>query len=204
MVIFEDMKRSIVLLFFLFGCLLVSAQDRRPFIEKGYAGEVEVGVLAKNYSYAEIATTQGYSFGQGWFIGLGASFETGFKTRDNEPGIVSLPDGGKSYTIVFPYEGDRMMRLYLDVRKTFDLGGTDAYVDVKLGSPYNLEGRTHLRRDWGESVRVSAGVVFIGHLAVSAGIDWSRVSYVSSPLSDALVTRQRQQTLPYIGVSYRF
>jgi len=198
------MKRIIVLLFFLLGCLLVPAQGRSPFFDRGYAGEVELGVLAKDYSYAEINTTQGYNFGQGWFIGLGASFETGFKARDYELGIVSLPDGVKSYTTVFPYEGDRMMRLYLDVRKTFDLGSTDAYVDVKLGSPYNLEGRSHLRRDWGESVRVSSGAVFFGHLAVSAGIDWSRISYVSSPLSDALVTRQRQQTLPYIGVSYQF
>ena len=105
----EDMKNGMKQIWKYLTAVSLSAQNKRPFYDKGYAGNVELGCLVKSYPYATLSTTHGYSFGKGWFVGLGGAFESGLYARDFEN------PGAEKY----PYEGDMMVKLFLDVRKTF-------------------------------------------------------------------------------------
>ena len=122
------MKQFILFVLCVLTAVSLSAQNKLPFYDRGYAGNVELGCLVKSYPYASLSTTQGYSFGKGWFLGLGGAFESGLYVRyfDN-PGAEK-----------FPYEGDMMVKLFLDVRKTFLLKSMGIFVDFKMGGPCNL------------------------------------------------------------------
>lgn len=195
----------------LFKCLAVSiclfsltfnglAQGRKPFYGKGYSGEAEIGILVKSYPYGTTSTTHGYCFGKGWFIGLGGSFESGFYGRQImnavEPISEDIPFEGARET-KYPYEGDMMIKIFLDLRKTFDFEDVRLFADIKYGSPLNLANPY----GFGDFVRPSLGIVFRNRLSLSAGVDWSEYPY---PTRGTDVIHPKQITLPYIGLSYLF
>ena len=191
----------VTLCFLLLPCLIATAQ-KTPFYDKGYAGDVELGVLIKGYPYASLSTTHGFCFGSGWFVGLGGAFESGLypRTIEKKPDAPPAEDGlGEVvYTVTrYPYEGDMMVKVYLDFRKTFHIRSALLFGDVKFGSPFNLA-RPY---GFGNFVRPSVGMVFGRHWAVSAGADWSSYPY---PDKGTDVVSPKQITLPYAGVSYRF
>lgn len=179
--------------------LTVSAQ-KAPFYDKGYAGDVELGFLVKGYPYASLSTTHGFCFGSGWFIGLGGAFESGLYPRTMEKTSEPVPDnwnGDGFRETRYPYEGDMMVKVFLDLRKTFQIKNTIVFADVKYGSPFNLAEPF----GFGNFVRPTMGLVFGRHWAVSAGVDWSSYPY---PDAGTDVVRPKQITLPYVGVSYVF
>lgn len=53
---------TISLLVLVLSCCSAFAQEKKPFWNKGYAGDVELGFLIKSYPYATLSTTHGYCF----------------------------------------------------------------------------------------------------------------------------------------------
>ncbi|MBR4134242.1 MAG: hypothetical protein IKU04_06950, partial [Bacteroidales bacterium] len=107
---------------------LTASAQKAPFYDKGYAGDVELGFLVKGYPYASLSTTHGFCFGGGWFVGLGGAFESGLypRTFEKKPDAPPAEDGiveGYRETR-YPYEGDMMVKVYLDLRKTFHVRNT--------------------------------------------------------------------------------
>ena len=200
------MKRILICILLSLTALSLSAQEKMPFYDKGYAGNVELGGLVKSYPYGTRSTTHGYCFGKGWFIGLGAAFETGLYPRMME----KKPDGPPVYaydpdippregfsTTKYPYEGDMMVKMFLDLRKTFLLDQVLLFADVKYGSPFNLAEPF----GFGDFVRPSIGIVLRSRLGLSTGVDWSSYPY---PDAGTDVVHPKQITLPYIGIAYQF
>ena len=69
------MKKILLVFVLILGCAVLSAQESRMF-RKGYRGNVEIGNYAvfgkdKVGGIAQLTTTQGYSFGDGSFVGAG-------------------------------------------------------------------------------------------------------------------------------------
>ena len=191
--------KSLIIAGLLLSGLTAGAQ-KTPFYDKGYAGDVELGFLVKSYPYASITTTHGYCFGSGWFIGLGGAFETGLYPRmlEKKPDAAPVDWHGEGYSKTkYPYEGDMMVKVYLDLRKTFHVKSTRLFADVKFGSPFNLS------EPFGFDlfVRPSVGMAMGRHWCISAGADWSSYPY---PDAGTDVIQPKQITLPYVGVSYMF
>ena len=184
------MKRILICILLSLTALSLSAQEKMPFYDKGYAGNVELGGLVKSYPYATLSTTHGYCFGKGWFIGLGAAFETGLYHPD-------IPPREGFSTTKYPYEGDMMVKMFLDLRKTFLLDQVLLFADVKYGSPFNLAEPF----GFGDFVRPSIGIVLRSRLGLSTGVDWSSYPY---PDAGTDVVHPKQITLPYIGIAYQF
>lgn len=185
------MKQFILFVLCVLTAVSLSAQNKFPFYDRGYAGSIELGCLVKPYPYGTLSTTHGYCFGKGWFIGLGGMFESGFYGR-NMKAVGTKED--------FPYEGDMMLKLFLDLRKTFALSSVNLFTDVKLGTVRNLA----LDISWWDAfVRPSAGIVFGRHWAVSAGVDWTRGQY-RVYTNDCEPYRFKESVLPYIGIAFQF
>ena len=198
------MRKTIIQSLVIAGLFLSSVTataQNSPFYDRGYAGDVELGFLVKGYPYASLSTTHGFCFGGGWFVGLGGAFESGLypRTFEKKPDAPPAEDGiVEGYRVTrYPYEGDMMVKVYLDLRKSFHVRNTLLFADVKLGSPFNLAEPY----GFGNFVRPSVGVVFGRYWAISAGADWSSYPY---PDKGTDVVRPKQITLPYVGVSYRF
>ena len=180
----DTMKKTLSSFLLLLSVLSASAQGKVPFYDRGYAGNVELGCLIKSYPYATLSTTHGYCLGKGWFVGIGGMFESGLYPRTMQ--IESRNDF---------YEGDMMVKLFLDLRKTIKIPCVNMFVDVKAGSPRDLA-RPESR--WGSFVRPTLGVVFPRHLALSAGLDWTTGFFIGGSCTPGM------STLPYIGISYQF
>ena len=93
------------------------------------------------------------------------------------------------------YEGDMMVKLFLDLRKTVEFPSVNIYVDIKAGSPRDLA-RSESR--WGAFLRPTLGVVFPRHIALSAGLDWTTGFFIGHSCTPGI------SILPYIGISYEF
>ena len=77
---------------------------------------------------------------------------------EDEPIPEGIPLEGFRQT-KFPYEGDMMIKIYFDLRKTFDLENVRLFADIKYGSPFNLANPY----GFGDFVRPSLGIVFQVH-----------------------------------------
>ena len=188
------MKKVLIFVVCILTAVSMSAQDKFPFYDRGYAGNVELGCLVKSYPYATLSTTHGYCFGKGWFVGLGGAFESGLYTRYFEH------PGAEKY----PYEGDMMVKLFLDVRKTFLMKSMGVFVDFKMGGPCNLAEKINNKYEWGTFLRPAVGVVFSRRFAFSAGLDRSRLNYYEGKNSGCEPYWPKEITLPYISFAYQF
>ena len=90
-----------------------------------------------------------------------------------------------------------MVKMFLDLRKTFLLDQVLLFADVKYGSPFNLAEPF----GFGGFVRPSIGIVLRSRLGLSAGVDWSSYPY---PDAGTDVVLPKQITLPHIGIAYQF
>ena len=179
------MKKVLIFVVCILTAVSMSAQDKLPFYDRGYAGNVELGCLVKSYPYATLSTTQGYCLGRGWFVGLGGAFESGLYAR-----VFENPGAEK-----YPYEGDMMVKLFLDVRKTFLMKSMGVFVDFKI---------INNKYEWGTFLRPAVGVVFSRRFAFSAGLDWSRLNYYEGKNSGCEPYWPKEITLPYISFAYQF
>ncbi len=73
------MKKVLIFVVCILTAVSMSAQDKFPFYDRGYAGNVELGCLVKSYPYATLSTTHGYCFGKGWFLGLGGAINNKYE-----------------------------------------------------------------------------------------------------------------------------
>lgn len=142
-----------------------------PVFRKGYRGNVELGIMAKEYPYGTLSTTHGYSFGNGWFIGAGASFQSGLYPRmyspeQREPAL--NPDGTG---ITSPsssseqYEGGLLLGAYFDARYAFRNRRFTPFIEIRTGITYDL----HLEAP-GSFIEPAVGVAY-GRFALSAGLN---------------------------------
>ena len=151
--------------------------------------------------YATLSTTHGYCFGKGWFVGFGGMIESPILP------IKVDKDAREDY----PYQGDRMLKLYIDLRKTFALPTIDLFVDVKYGSPNNLAPctgdsssvRANMKRGWYHFARPSIGIVIKRHYAFSAGLDWTQGRYFVDT-GDCMPYEFKETLFPHIGFAYQF
>lgn len=168
------MKKSIIpIILLLLAGFSAQAQGRQPFVDKGYAGDIELGALVLPQPFGTISTTHGYCFGRGWFAGVGGMFEFGFKDKS-----ASAPRLDASGNPKVPYEGDKTACMFLDLRKTFSLGGINVFADIKYGMLRNLD---ESEFSLSQFSRLSAGVILMRHFGVSAGLDRSNQYYYRTP-----------------------
>lgn len=192
------MKRSLFFLvaLILFSGIRLQAQGKHPFVDKGYAGNVELGVLVHATPYGTVSTMHGYSFGHGWFMGVGGMFETPLKAPA-EKAVPELPEGATAWLqSTYPYEGLNVVKLFFVMRKTFSLSRTDLYIDVKGGGGREIGGEgypTHF-------IRPSVGWVLGRRFSLSAGVDLYGGPYCDG--TDAYV--ERSIALPYFGLALNF
>ena len=149
------------------------AQNRQPFVDKGYAGDIELGALVLPQPFGTISTTHGYCFGRGWFAGVGGMFDCGSKNKGG-----SAPRLDENGNPMVPYEGNKTARMFFDLRKTFSLGETMLFADIKYGMLRNLDEAAYSLSRFS---RFSAGVVLLHHVGISAGLDCSNQYYNKTP-----------------------
>ncbi len=97
-----------------------------------------------------------------------------------------------------------MVKLFLDVRKTFLLKSMGIFVDFKMGGPCNLAEKINNKYEWGTFLRPAVGVVFSRRFAFSAGLDWSRLNYYEGKNSGCMPYWPKEITLPFISFAYQF
>lgn len=172
----NDMKRILTIiaiaLLAVAGAEKAKAQES-PLFRKGYSGNAELGVLAKEYPYGTLSTTHGYSFGNGWFIGAGASFQSGLYPRmygapeKRDPAL--NPDGSavtdSPSSSSEQYEGGFLLGAHFDARYAFRNKRFTPFLEVKTGVTYDL----HLEA-LGSFIEPSVGVAY-GRFALSAGLN---------------------------------
>lgn len=112
------MKKTLFIAFLFLSCAVLSAQESRMF-RRGYRGNVEIGNYAvfgkdKVGGIAQLTTTQGFSFGDGAFVGAG--FGMGVDLNQE---------------IFFP--------LFLDAKYNFIDRRTSPFAAVRTGLRYGLD-----------------------------------------------------------------
>ena len=185
-----------IVLFVLVGAGSIKAQNSR-FHKKGYSGNAELGILAKEYPYGTISTTHGYNFGNGWFIGGGASFQSGLYPRvfDVEREPVINPDGSfvESHSPKEQYEGGFLLGAHFAARYAFMNRKFTPYLDIKTGVTYDLA-----IESLGSFIQPSAGVLY-GRFSLSAGLN----THFGQKQSGCLI-RPDVKFMPHIGLAVHF
>lgn len=187
------MKHSFVLAITLLLCLTASGQSLRPFVDKGYAGDVGFAILVQPYVYGAVSSVHGYSFGRGWFLGAGGAFEFGFSDKKREVSHLMVD----AYPTYPSYDGGRIVRLFVDFRKTFSIGKVSLFADVRYGLASRL---TNPRFSWIFSPDISAGMMFLSHFCISAGVSGRYVEYHEGGCSYRMVHLLK----PVVSLSYAF
>ena len=190
------MKRILTIATALILALTVTAETSAQgfrFFRKGYSGNAELGVIAKEYPYGTISTTHGYNFGNGWFIGGGVSFQSGLYPRMYDPAI--NPDGSE---IIHTgsneqYEGGFLLGAYFNARKAFLNRKFTPFVDMKTGVTYDLALEAP-----GGFVQPSVGVAY-GRVSLSAGLN----VHLGQTQSGCIISPD-VKFMPHIGVAVHF
>ncbi len=146
------------------------AQESRLY-RKGYSSNVELGIIAKEYPYGSLSTTHGYNFGNGWFIGGGAAFQSGLYPRmfkNPVPAEIAVDDDAvidMEHHTKEQFEGGFLLRGYLDARYAFRNSRFTPFVEVRTGATYDLA-----LEAFGAFITPSAGISY-GRMSFSAGLD---------------------------------
>lgn len=146
------------------------AQESRLY-RKGYSSNVELGIIAKEYPYGSLSTTHGYNFGNGWFVGGGAAFQSGLYPRIFNYPVPAEPAIGNDEIINMEhhskeqFEGGFLLRGYLDARYAFRNSRFTPFVEVRTGATYDLA-----LEAFGAFITPSAGISY-GRMSFSAGLD---------------------------------
>ena len=143
-------------------CSEVNGQSVR---RSGYSGNVEVGALAQEYPYISVSSSHGVTNKNGLFFGGGVLFEM--------PAVVSPVFKDDKAPYPGPFEKEKMLGVFAEVRYAFGRSSFAPFLDLKAGPAYNLDSKSYQNA----FVRPSAGICF-GHLAVSAGVEAAIGEYV--------------------------
>lgn len=141
------MKKNVLLLLLSLCTLTLSAQESRTY-RKGYRGNIEIGnytIIGKDKygGLAQITTSQGYSFGNGAYIGLGlgAGFDLG--------GSVYIP-------------------LFMDAKYNFIDNKVSPFASVRAGIRFSPEVDSYLSYGFA----IGGGVDF-GRYSVKLGYEYN-------------------------------
>jgi len=174
------------------------AQESRLY-RKGYGSNVELGIIAKGYPYGSLSTTHGYNFGNGWFIGGGAAFQSGLYPRIYSYPIPAEPAAGNDEIINIErpnreqFEGGFLLRGYLDARYAFRNNRFTPFLEVRTGATYDLA-----LEAFGAFIMPSAGISY-GRMSFSAGLDM----HLGQESSGCLI-RPDFKFMPYFGIAVNF
>lgn len=195
------MKRILIIttifILALSGAERANAQDS-PVYRKGYSGNAELGILAKDYPYGTLSTTHGYSFGNGWFLGAGASFQSGLYPRmfssSLEPALD--PDGATvcPASLDEQYEGGFLLGAHFDARYAFRNRKFTPFMDIKTGVTYDLAIEA-----LGSFIQPSVGVAY-GRFTLSAGLN---VHFGQKRKTECMIMPD-VKFMPHIGVAVHF
>lgn len=196
------MKRSFTLIAIAFlamaGAAESDAQESRLY-RKGYSSNVELGIIAKEYPYGSLSTTHGYNFGNGWFIGGGAAFQSGLYPRmfnypvpaeiaADDDAIINMEHHSKEQ-----FEGGFLLRGYLDARYAFRNSRFTPFADLKAGVTYDLALEAP-----GGFILPSVGVAY-GRFSLSAGLDMHL-----GQTQGGCIIRPDMKFMPYFGLAVHF
>lgn len=174
------------------------AQESRLY-RKGYSSNIELGIIAKEYPYGSLSTTHGYNFGNGWFIGGGAAFQSGLFPRIFSYPVPAEPAAGNDEIINMEhhsneqFEGGFLLRGYLDARYAFRNSRFSPFVEVSAGPTYDLA-----LEAFGAFLKPSAGISY-GRMSFSAGLDMHL-----GEKSSGCLTRPDFKFMPYFGIAVNF
>lgn len=196
------MKRFFTLIAIAFlsvaGAADSEAQESRLY-RKGYGSNVELGIIAKEYPYGSLSTTHGYNFGNGWFIGGGAAFQSGLYPRIYSYPIPAEIAAGNDEIINIErpnreqFEGGFLLRGYLDARYAFRNNRFTPFLEVRTGATYDLA-----LEAFGAFIMPSAGISY-GRMSFSAGLDM----HLGQESSGCLI-RPDFKFMPYFGIAVNF
>lgn len=196
------MKRFFTLIAIAFlsvaGAADSEAQESRLY-RKGYGSNVELGIIAKEYPYGSLSTTHGYNFGNGWFIGGGAAFQSGLYPRIYSYPVPAEPAAGNDEIINIErpnreqFEGGFLLRGYLDARYAFRNNRFTPFLEVRTGATYDLA-----LEAFGAFIMPSAGISY-GRMSFSAGLDM----HLGQESSGCLI-RPDFKFMPYFGIAVNF
>lgn len=187
-----------VSLLILTGAESLHAQESR-FHLRGYSSNAELGIIAKEYPYGSISTTHGFNFGNGWFIGGGAAFQSGLYPRIYSYPIPAEPAAGNDEIINIErpnreqFEGGFLLRGYFDARYAFRNNRFTPFLEVRTGATYDLA-----LEAFGAFIMPSAGISY-GRMSFSAGLDM----HLGQESSGCLI-RPDFKFMPYFGIAVNF
>ena len=187
-----------VSLLILTGAESLHAQESR-FHLRGYSGNAELGIIAKGYPYGNLSTTHGYNFGNGWFIGGGAAFQSGLYPRIYSYPIPAEIAAGNDEIINIErpnreqFEGGFLLRGYFDARYAFRNNRFTPFLEVRTGATYDLA-----LEAFGAFIMPSAGISY-GRMSFSAGLDM----HLGQESSGCLI-RPDFKFMPYFGIAVNF
>ena len=191
-------KMITVSLLILTGAESLHAQESR-FHLRGYSGNAELGIIAKGYPYGNLSTTHGYNFGNGWFIGGGAAFQSGLYPRIYSYPIPAEIAAGNDEIINIErpnreqFEGGFLLRGYFDARYAFRNNRFTPFLEVRTGATYDLA-----LEAFGAFIMPSAGISY-GRMSFSAGLDM----HLGQESSGCLI-RPDFKFMPYFGIAVNF
>lgn len=180
------------------GAAHSEAQESRLY-RKGYSSNVELGIIAKEYPYGSLSTTHGYNFGNGWFVGGGAAFQSGLYPRIFSYPVPAEPAIGNDEIINMEhhseeqFEGGLLLRGYLDARYAFRNSRFTPFVEVRTGATYDLA-----LEAFGAFITPSAGISY-GRMSFSAGLDM----HLGQESRGCLI-RPDFKFMPYFGIAVNF
>lgn len=185
-----------VSLLILAGAESLHAQESR-FHLRGYSGNAELGIIAKEYPYGSISTTHGFNFGNGWFIGGGAAFQSGLYPRIYSYPVPAEPADGNEIVLGRPdkeqFEGGFLLRGYFDARYAFRNARFTPFADLKAGVTYDLALDAP-----GGFILPSVGVAY-GRFTLSAGLDM----HLGQTQGGCIISPD-MKFMPYFGLAVHF
>ena len=185
-----------VSLLILTGAESLHAQESR-FHLRGYSGNAELGIIAKEYPYGSISTTHGFNFGNGWFIGGGAAFQSGLYPRIYSYPVPAEPAEGYAIVSGRPdkeqFEGGFLLRGYFDARYAFRNSRFTPFADLKAGVTYDLALEAP-----GGFILPSVGMAY-GRFSLSAGLDMHL-----GQTQGGCIIRPDMKFMPYFGLAVHF
>lgn len=141
------MRKTLLFLLLTLCTLTLSAQESRMF-RKGYRANIEIGnytIIGKDQygGLVQVTTSQGYSFGNGAYVGLG--FGAG-------PGL----------------DGSVYIPLFMDAKYNFIDNKVSPFASVRTGIRFSPETSNYI--SWGFSL---GGGVDFGRFSVKLGYEYS-------------------------------
>lgn len=193
------LRRSATVLLSILLCVSTETFGQ-SVLRPGYNGSIDAGTLIQKYPYISLSTSHGATNGHGLFIGGGALIEM--------PIVVSPEFSANPAPSPGPFEKEKMLAVFAELRYAFQGSSLAPFLDLKLGPAYNLDSKRYQNA----FARPSVGIC-LGHISASAGIEAAIGQYVDEAYRDNsapagffsdITTGLYKSFLPYVSVGYHF